>query len=329
MGKEWPSTEHFIQAQKYVGTPIAEKIRKCRSAREAFEMARKPQYQVWLRPDWHKGVKDDVMHLAVKEKFTQHRDLRKLLLGTGERDIIEHTTNDSYWGDGGGWGRGQNKLGKILMQVRDELRQSQPLDDCKEKFLPHQSSLMERELGKSVSSARPRSGSVGRTSQRMAEYGYGYEHSSRRDVQPTAGSGGTGREHSSRRDGHLTAGVGGQGKGSSTGRSGQPITGSGGTRREYSNRRDGHLTAGVGGQGMGSSVGIGVQATTGGGGIVRGAVSGGGLGKTVSQGTPSRLNGTHNQQPPSRPTSNTKSSRTNNSSQMAGILNHSQYETRL
>ena len=304
MGKEWPSTEHFFQAQKYVGTPIAERIRKCRSAREAFEMARKPQYQAWLRPDWHKRVKDDVMHLAVKEKFIQHRDLQKLLLGTGEREIIEHTTNDSYWGDGGGWGRGQNKLGKILMQVRDELRQSQPLDDYKEKFLPHRSRSTERGLGKSGSSPRPRSGSVGRIPEKMAEFGY--EHSNRRDVQPTAGDRGTGREHSSRRDGQLNAGVGVLGKGSSTGRGVQPTAGSGGAGREHSSRSRGavQFSSGFGDTGSGGH---------------------NGQWKTVSQGTSSRMNGTRYQPPLSsyKLAGTTRPSKSNDSSQVAAALDHS------
>ena len=40
---------------------------------------------------------------------------------TGTRELVEHTANDSYWGDGGD-GTGQNKLGKLLMQVRDEVK---------------------------------------------------------------------------------------------------------------------------------------------------------------------------------------------------------------
>ena len=35
--------------------------------------------------------------------------------------IMEHTEKDAYWGDGGD-GSGKNMLGRILMEVRDELR---------------------------------------------------------------------------------------------------------------------------------------------------------------------------------------------------------------
>jgi ribA/ribD-fused uncharacterized protein len=47
--------------------------------------------------------------------------MRAVLLGTGDAKLVEHTERDAYWGDGGD-GSGQNRLGQILMQVRDELR---------------------------------------------------------------------------------------------------------------------------------------------------------------------------------------------------------------
>jgi hypothetical protein len=55
-------------------------------------------------------------------KFTQDEDLKNILLGTGKSLLVEHTKNDSYWGDGGD-GSGKNRLGKLLMEVREELRQ--------------------------------------------------------------------------------------------------------------------------------------------------------------------------------------------------------------
>ncbi len=49
----------------------------------------------------------------------------EILVGTGDAILVEHTAKDDYWGDGGD-GRGKNRLGKILMQVRDELRRDAP-----------------------------------------------------------------------------------------------------------------------------------------------------------------------------------------------------------
>ena len=118
--QHWSSTEHYFQAQKFVGTPYLDVIRGLSSAREAFQLSRNPTVSQWRHSDWD-TVKDDIMLKALRCKFTQHKDLRKLLWEMGERKIIEHTTNDSYWADGGGPGKGLNKLGKLLMQVCDDI----------------------------------------------------------------------------------------------------------------------------------------------------------------------------------------------------------------
>ena len=87
--------------------------------RDAFDFSRQPQVSQWLRSDWEQ-VKLHVMHKALQAKFSQHSHLRDMLVKTGDRQLIEHTTRDSFWGDGGD-GRGQNHLGKLLMKVRSEL----------------------------------------------------------------------------------------------------------------------------------------------------------------------------------------------------------------
>jgi ribA/ribD-fused uncharacterized protein len=66
-------------------------------------------------------VKVDVMRKAVAAKFEQHPEIAALLLGTGESRVVEHTKNDTFWGDGGD-GSGRNMLGRILMEVRARLR---------------------------------------------------------------------------------------------------------------------------------------------------------------------------------------------------------------
>ena len=120
-GKSWPTTEHYFQAQKFVGTPYVEKIRMLPGPRDAFQLSRDPAVSRWRRGDWER-VKDDVMLKALRVKFTENVGLREKLRETGERELVEHTSNDSYWGDGGN-GLGQNKLGKLLMQVRRELKE--------------------------------------------------------------------------------------------------------------------------------------------------------------------------------------------------------------
>ncbi len=64
------------------------------------------------------------MYDVLKAKFTQHKELKKLLLDTEDKILVEHTENDNYWGDGGD-GKGKNKLGKLLMKIRRELSEEE------------------------------------------------------------------------------------------------------------------------------------------------------------------------------------------------------------
>jgi len=117
-GKEWRTSEHYFQSQKFAGTEYEERIKQTRSPMIAARMGRSRAQPI--RPDWDR-VKDDIMREALQAKFNQHPNLRSLLLSTGEAEIVEHTTKDGYWGDGGD-GSGRNRLGKLLMELRKELR---------------------------------------------------------------------------------------------------------------------------------------------------------------------------------------------------------------
>ena len=83
--------------------------------------AKRKGRQVKLRPGWDK-IKFDIMYDICYEKFSQNEDLKIKLLNTGE----EHLEEGNDWGDeiwGTVKGKGQNLLGRILMEVRDELRE--------------------------------------------------------------------------------------------------------------------------------------------------------------------------------------------------------------
>ena len=117
-GKRWPTSEHYFQAQKFAGTPHEEGVRACKRPAEAAAMGR--DRKLPLRRDWE-SVKEGVMADALRAKFTQHEELKAILLDTGDAVLVEHTANDNYWGDGGD-GSGKNRLGHLLMQLRAELR---------------------------------------------------------------------------------------------------------------------------------------------------------------------------------------------------------------
>ncbi|OQV24573.1 putative N-glycosidase YbiA [Hypsibius exemplaris] len=120
-GRRWDTTEHYFQAKKFLDEKNMEMIRTQPSPGKAASAGRRRDLP--LRNDWER-VKDDVMKEAVYAKFSQHVELRKRLLQTGQRELVEHTTRDAYWGDGG-HGGGKNMLGKILMATRDRLRREE------------------------------------------------------------------------------------------------------------------------------------------------------------------------------------------------------------
>lgn len=116
----WATSEHYFQAQKFIGTPDLEQVRQARTPKDAANMGRDRSRT--LRPDWE-NVKDDVMRKAVLCKFQIHADIRDILLSTGDELLVENSPVDYYWGCGFD-GSGKNRLGQILMEVREILRSS-------------------------------------------------------------------------------------------------------------------------------------------------------------------------------------------------------------
>ncbi len=116
----WPTSEHYFQAQKFVGTPHTDQIRQVKLPKDAARLGR--QRTRPLRSDWEQA-KDDVMRKAVLCKFETHADIREILLSTGNQALVENAPEDYYWGCGQD-GSGKNRLGEILVEVREALRSS-------------------------------------------------------------------------------------------------------------------------------------------------------------------------------------------------------------
>ncbi|CAM3918298.1 MULTISPECIES: NADAR family protein [Flavobacterium] len=116
--KIWKTSEHYFQAQKFENKSYQDKIANALTPMKAAELGRSRKEKIKMNWD---NLKDNVMYEVIKAKFTQYEELRVLLAETNEAIIIEHTENDNYWGDGGD-GKGKNRLGKILMKVREELK---------------------------------------------------------------------------------------------------------------------------------------------------------------------------------------------------------------
>ncbi len=113
-GVEYPSVECAYQAAKTTDPKNREQFVKAAPG-EAKYLGRR----LALRKDWE-NVKVDIMRSLVKQKFQYAPHLRQQLLDTGDAELVEgNTWNDTFWGVDLHTGKGQNMLGRILMEVRD------------------------------------------------------------------------------------------------------------------------------------------------------------------------------------------------------------------
>ncbi|MCP1832812.1 ribA/ribD-fused uncharacterized protein [Bradyrhizobium sp. USDA 4545] len=124
-GIDFDTSEHAYHWEKFNGDAshqpeIQRLIRFAPSAHEAFKIAE--SHQASRRADWN-DVKVNVMANILRAKVSQHEYVRRKLLATGDRELIEDSWRDDFWG----WGPnrdGQNMLGKLWMELRSELRAS-------------------------------------------------------------------------------------------------------------------------------------------------------------------------------------------------------------
>lgn len=112
--------EHAYHYFKFPGEPgrhIRRMILHASSAHEAFTLAQ--EYRHKRRPDWDR-VKVGIMKEILLAKVAQHEYVRRKLLETGDRELVENSWRDGFWG----WGenrKGVNALGKLWMDIRDDL----------------------------------------------------------------------------------------------------------------------------------------------------------------------------------------------------------------
>lgn len=116
--KYFATSEHAYHWEKFLNPMVRANIISATSAHDAFKLAQ--AYRSEVRPDWE-SVKCNIMLDILRCKVIQHEYVRRKLLATGERELIEDSWRDNFWG----WGDtrdGKNMLGKLWMLVRQELR---------------------------------------------------------------------------------------------------------------------------------------------------------------------------------------------------------------
>lgn len=120
-GRTFDTSEHAYQWCKFRnldGCHVSDEILSAESAHEAFKIAERNKALV--STNWPE-IRVKTMRDILREKLHQHPYVRRKLMQTGDRELIEHSWRDDFWG----WGPkrdGQNMLGKLWMEIRADLR---------------------------------------------------------------------------------------------------------------------------------------------------------------------------------------------------------------
>lgn len=118
-GKIFLTSEHAYQYGKFRNLKKADWLMSCPYP-DFVAILSHNLFGYDIVSDW-KLIKVKRMEAVVRAKFNQHSDLKQLLLDTGNAILIEESKFDNFWGEGK-YGKGKNMLGKILMKIREELK---------------------------------------------------------------------------------------------------------------------------------------------------------------------------------------------------------------
>lgn len=123
-GVEYRTAEHAIKAAEALRPEVRDWLASAPTA-ELAALAGGVLPASETAPGWN-DRRLAVMRTILAAKFRQHADLRDLLLSTGEATIVELAPDDDpvnrFWSRVAGSGAGENWLGRLLMDLRAELR---------------------------------------------------------------------------------------------------------------------------------------------------------------------------------------------------------------
>ncbi len=115
--QHWPSIEHYYQSKLFKNELFQAQIASCATATQARKMGKS-----WWRSridDW-KNKRAVLMTRAVYTQVRTHERIREQLLATGDRNLIENSQYEHFWGIGRDQ-LGRNEYGQVLMNVRSKL----------------------------------------------------------------------------------------------------------------------------------------------------------------------------------------------------------------
>lgn len=120
-GKEWATVEHYFQASKFEQGEYQDRVRLAESPKKARQLGRAKLLKRKVRKDWAE-VKTTVMTRAIYTCARTHAELRQAFEESAELPLFESNNYDYFWGCGRDR-RGENHYGKILMNVRNKLKE--------------------------------------------------------------------------------------------------------------------------------------------------------------------------------------------------------------
>lgn len=112
---DYMTAEHAYQVAKFSDSDLRERIKNAPSAFLAREYGQAENGRI------ENFDKVAVMKEIMRAKLSQHKDVQEILLSTGTATIDKNHPEDSFWGSGAD-GTGQNVMGKIWMELRDEIQ---------------------------------------------------------------------------------------------------------------------------------------------------------------------------------------------------------------
>ncbi len=123
-GVVYPTVEHAYQCMRYDDKKIIEEILSARSPVKAWETSTKYKH---LQIADFRDRKLEVMKKLMRLKVEQHEEVKKVLVDSGDVQIVKHITTyppgDGFWDDGVN-GEGLNHMGRMWMEIREELKNS-------------------------------------------------------------------------------------------------------------------------------------------------------------------------------------------------------------
>lgn len=121
--QEWPTAEHYYQASLFDSPNIKEKILAIQSAKEVIAFTKWKFFQ--KKKGW-KQLRQVLMTRAIYTQCKTYPEMAEKLLATGDKKLVENSSYDYFWGCGRDR-RAENTYGKVLMNVREKLREERNL----------------------------------------------------------------------------------------------------------------------------------------------------------------------------------------------------------